>query len=317
MKIDRRITNGLAWTGALLVVAIPSADFITRQFMPDVGSSVAVVSEVRAPAATSAPAAVSAPASPVVEARQEVAEAPKASAPAAAQSGDVVDNFLNSGRALPDYISGGGSAPAAKPAAQPETQPVAAKPAVPASIQPAQQAVEKPAPKPVPAPVAVPVATPPAAPAPAPAVVATVPKVVGFPTPAWQRPPSVEVASTPPLIIDTPPIHSQTVIRPSDNRVIRLQDNRVIRPEELDEMEEWEAGPVQDFLNQRGSRATVRRQQIVPPNAVVPPANVGGGNDYVPGGFFFDQGPANAQPRGFPLVYDGRDIPEYEVYPLN
>jgi hypothetical protein len=310
MKIDRRITNGLAWTGALLVVAIPSADFISRQFMPEVGSSVAVVSEVRAPAAAPIPVA------PVVEARQDVAEAPKAAVsaptpkPAVAQTGDAVDAYLNSGRALPDYITGGSAAPVAKP----EVQPVA-KPAAPQPVAPAPQ------PAPAPTPVATaPAVTPQAAPAAAPAsaVVAAVPQVIkGFPTPVSQRPPSVAVAYTPPLIIDTPPIHSQTVIRPSGNRVIRPGDNRVLRPEDLDDMEEWEAGPMQDFFNQQGSSATFRRQQIVPPSVVVPPANVGGGNDYVPGGFFLDQGPANTQPRGYPPVYDDSGIPEYEVYPLN
>ena len=43
MPIDRRITNGLAWAGALVVVAIPAADAALRQFGPAPVPRVAVV----------------------------------------------------------------------------------------------------------------------------------------------------------------------------------------------------------------------------------------------------------------------------------
>ena len=45
MQIDRRITNGLAWAGAVLVVAIPTADFAIRQASPEPTQQLAVVSE--------------------------------------------------------------------------------------------------------------------------------------------------------------------------------------------------------------------------------------------------------------------------------
>ena len=38
MKIDRRVTNGLAWAGVLLVVGVPTADLLSAQFMGEPGA---------------------------------------------------------------------------------------------------------------------------------------------------------------------------------------------------------------------------------------------------------------------------------------
>ena len=35
MQIDRRITNGLAWAGVVLVIGIPVADVVSAQFMAE------------------------------------------------------------------------------------------------------------------------------------------------------------------------------------------------------------------------------------------------------------------------------------------
>ncbi|HUH76755.1 MAG TPA: hypothetical protein VLZ53_05275, partial [Devosia sp.] len=97
MKIDRRVTNGLAWAGALLVVAVPSIDYLTGQFAGANGA---------------APASIA-----VVE------PANAANAGQVAATGGVVDNFVQSGRPLPSYITG---APATTP---PAPKPVAVAPA--------------------------------------------------------------------------------------------------------------------------------------------------------------------------------------------
>lgn len=118
MSIDRRITNGLAWAGVVIVVGIPAADLLSAQFSGEPApAQIAVIAPV-APV----PAPLSQrPAAPAVESQTEVAAivparpaAPvaKPAVTPAAQTADVVDAFLQSGRPLPSYITG---APAAAP----------------------------------------------------------------------------------------------------------------------------------------------------------------------------------------------------------
>jgi hypothetical protein len=117
MQIDRRITNGLAWAGVLIVVGVPTADLLSAQFagpsaMP-VREQVAVIepAPIPAPLAQRPAAPV---AKPAVAAVAPVKPAPvaKPAAVPAATTADVVDNFLQSGKPLPSYITGA-EAPAA------------------------------------------------------------------------------------------------------------------------------------------------------------------------------------------------------------
>jgi hypothetical protein len=265
MPIDRRITNGLAWAGALVVVAIPAADVALRQFEPRTAPQVAVVeAEPELPAlptpASQRPAPVVAsienpivsqtPAPQAKPAAKPVAEPdPVTTASAAAPSGDAVDDFLQSGRALPSYISDGG----------------AAAPTQTASVTPVSTA------KPVPAPVTT------TTPVPAPEQVASVPRtrIVTFPTPVTERPASVppsQVAAQPPLVIDT----QTPVLVDTGTPVITASD-----------LEDWESGPLSEFL--------ARRQGGSEP---VPA-------DYDEDGFFLDEGPnSRARVWRFPRAYE-------------
>jgi hypothetical protein len=231
MPIDRRITNGLAWAGAVLVVAIPAADFALRQASPASQPQVSVV-QPQSPAQPSETGRT-----PQAERPQQVAEtaelvsaseveadpivtAQNAPRPAS-ESGDPVDSFLQSGRDLPSYISGGSagagtSAPAATrpPAAAPQQQQQA-------SVQPAVPAA----------------AHPPATSAPVPPVR---PQVnVTLPTPVSQRPPSVPQSQARPAApAQQPPL------------VIR-EPNDILTAEDL---EDWESGPLSEFLANRGQQ---------------------------------------------------------------
>ncbi|MHA6690064.1 hypothetical protein [Devosia sp. A449] len=127
MKIDRRITNGLAWAGVLLVVGVPAADLLSAQFMggPDRSAppQIAVI-EPEAP--------VPAPLEQRPDAEEAASVAPVVIQPAA-QTGDAVDSFVQSGRPLPSYITGA-DAPVATAPVQPSApapKPAVATPAAP------------------------------------------------------------------------------------------------------------------------------------------------------------------------------------------
>jgi hypothetical protein len=230
MPIDRRITNGLAWAGAFVVVAIPAADAALRQFESRSAPQVAVIEEQAETPTLPTPASqrpasvvaavekpvISQPPAPQVKPSDKPVAAPTpdpvTTASAAGPSGDAVDDFLQSGRPLPSYISGGG----------------ATAPTQTAAITPVTTAR--------------PVAT---TPEPAPEQVASVPRtrIVTFPTPVSERPASVprtQVAAQPPLVIDT----QTPVIVGTEAPVITASD-----------LEDWESGPLSEFLARRQAQA--------------------------------------------------------------
>lgn len=213
------------------MVAIPAADAALRQFGPRSAPQVAVIEEqaetpsLPTPVSQRPAPVVASVANPVVSetpapqakpAAKPVAEPdPVTTASAAASSGDAVDDFLQSGRALPSYISDGG----------------ASAPTQTASVTPVTTA------KPVPVPAPVTTTTP----VPAPEQVASVPptRIVTFPTPVTERPASVprsQVAAQPPLVIDT----QAPVLVDTGTPVITASD-----------LEDWESGPLSEFLARR------------------------------------------------------------------
>jgi hypothetical protein len=265
MSIDRRITNGLAWAGVLLVVGVPTADLLSAQFIgaPATPASVQVavverIAPVPAPASQRPAAPVAKPpvqvavaspkpvVSPVVPAAKPVA-APVAAAVAptakptvtpAAETADAVDAFLQSGRSLPSYITGAG-APVAP--SQVATTPPARTPIIttPAAIDPVEVA-----------------AIPPQ-------------KVAPMPMPLSMRPEPVSVA----LVQEQPLIVVPTGLTPASPAVIVRPPANVTAAD----LDDWETGPLSDFLAERQA-----------------------GNAYVdPGvdanGFFLDQGPNRRQ----------------------
>lgn len=261
MQIDRRITNGLAWAGALLVVAIPAADVAMNQFGAKAAPQVAVVDPVKVadpigpslptpvsqrpkPTAVAAvtPTTTTPVTKPVPVAKPDPVTTASASTRPAPSGGDVVDDFLSSGRPLPSYITGGSTS---------GTTDVAAI-AAPATVTPAATAPAVTTPAPQPQTVAA----------------VTTPRVVGYPTPVSLRPASLprsQAATQPPLVVETQP----PVVTAAD-------------------LEEWESGPLSEFLASRQG------------NSGELPA------EYDPDGFFLDQGPnprSNARVLRFPRAY--------------
>lgn len=277
MQIDRRVTNGLAWAGALIVVAIPTADLVSSQLLGGAArpahvamvDAPATVPAARiaptpaplsqrpaatdvaavAPAAIAKPAAVAPAATPAAPAAQA---ATKPSQPAAGD-GDVVSTYLNSGRKLPSYITGAAATPA----------PAVTNPPAPTAV-PSQPVAAAPAP----------VVTAPAA-ASDPVVVGSIgpQQAAPMPMPLSMRPRPVATALTP----------AQTGVQPV-----------VLPPAELtaEDLNDWETGPLAEFLAKRQGRA----QQAKPRPA-----------EYDADGFFLDQGPNRngdrligpAEPEGF------------------
>jgi hypothetical protein len=277
MPIDRRITNGLAWAGAVFVVAIPLADVALRQLTAEPAPQVAVVQEERETVATPTPVAerptaVVTPQPQVAEAAEpESAEADPITTAATTTrpaTGSAVDDFIQSGRPLPSYISGG-DASTVTPPARPATP--AATPATP----PVQAAT--PAPQPTTSTPSRPV-TPATAPATDVAAVAPAPVTVTMPTPVSQRPPSVPRATA-----AAAPAPARPLIIEDDDPIITAED-----------LEDWESGPLSDFLAGRRGGGNQGSQ----------PATVA--EDYDPNGFFLDQGPNNG---AYPQSYDGYYYP--------
>lgn len=258
MKIDRRITNGLAWAGAVLVVAIPAADFVLRQAEGTPNTQFASVQEKAASPrpTTERPQVAQAESTPVTPS--------STAAPARSTSGgDAVDSFMQSGRELPSYISGG--SPAAAPAAP---RPAATTPAPVAT--PAPTTTRPVVTTPPPATAAAPVTPPTAAPI----------KTVTLPTPVSQRPPSVDRAAAP---IAAAPV-TLNPRAPLQSPLIIDQPAAVVTAQDL---ADWESGPLSDFLANRGGG---RQAQPAPVS------------DYDENGFFLDQGPnSNRQP--YPRPY--------------
>jgi hypothetical protein len=276
MQIDRRVTNGLAWAGVLLVVGIPTADILSAQFLGDPTpapsaqiAQIAVVERIapvpaplsQRPAAPVAkpeaqvatatpvkPVVVAPPAKPIVEAAAATPAKPVVATPAAnpaTRTADAVNAWLDSGKPLPSYITDEPSAaqPIQVAATPPARAPIVAAPTTaPAAIDPVQVAsIQQPKVAPMPMPLSM------------------RPSPVAVVRPAANAVPVAVVGPNNDLIVATP----GTGPRPPAN--INAQ-----------ELEDWESGPLAEFLAERqGSRADVTYD-----------------ND----GFFLDEGP-NRQPR--------------------
>jgi len=274
MQIDRRITNGLAWAGVVLVVGIPLADLAAGQLMGDragdAPAQIAMIEPVapvapvpvalsqRPPAPVAKPVAAApvtapvvapvAPAAPV----QSAAVAPAAARPTVAANGqgDIVDGYLQSGRQLPAYITDANAAPVAPPSALAAAASAVASAAATSPVAPAAVAV-------------LPGQTDPL-------VTASLSsgKVAPTPMPLSMRPEPV-------LIVDGP-------VRTRAIGVSSSQTPRSSAAVTFDDLQDWESGPLSEFL--------ARRQG----SGVVDPA-------YDEDGFFLDEGP-NGPRRGDRLI---------------
>lgn len=108
MRLNSKVTWGLAWTGLAVVLAVPSADFLTGR-LAGRGDAAAVLTSDVEPVKT---AAIT-PAKTVttIKTRNGISIVPAGSSP----TSDPVDKLLGNGKPLPSYISG-------DTAAKPDTQ---------------------------------------------------------------------------------------------------------------------------------------------------------------------------------------------------
>jgi len=309
MQISRRLTNGLAWAGLVIVVGVPSADIITAQFMGEretIGSAVAgggpVVLDVgekpRLDQTTTA--TIDQPAKPVPPTPEPRPERSEVAAT------DPVDQYLQSGRALPSYITGGeqtAAAPQPKPAAveTPTDAAATSKPETPA--KPVETAAT---PRPQPAQPAPTQETDVAAVPAQPGSSATVTTTAR--TPVIETDP-VEVAAIDPNA-KVAPVPMPLSMRPTPRTAPTLQSEAIVIPSSVqapppvvppqvvggygdvvtaEELEDWESGPLSEFLAERG-------QRIDP--------------GYDPDGFFLNEGPNSR------ATYRREPPPVVYVYPL-
>jgi hypothetical protein len=250
MPIDRRITNGLAWAGAFLVVGVPTADLLSAQFLGDKAAPPAAQIAVVTPqnvAPVPAPQSQRPPAPKPVEvaAVKPAAPAPApASSPAkpVAPSADAVENFVQSGKPLPSYIT---DAPAPKPMETAAVKPAAPAPApAPVAPQPAPVAQPQIAAA-APVPVRTPIITQPALATPATDPIQTAaipPKVAPTPMPLSMRPrPAIVAAANQQTgFAVNEPVFVPPTVQPMPPADITAE-----------ELEDWETGPLADFLARR------------------------------------------------------------------
>lgn len=315
MEFSNRLTAGLAWAGLLVIVAVPTADFITSRFAPATSLTVepqaqpaAAVVPVEAaevapkpqtrpapkpqtvaslpatPPAADVPA--KAPVTRQVAVKQvdvvEIREEPGARTAAA----DPTDRFLASGKTLPSYISDGEAPSTANlsdelPGAVAEEEQITTASVPPANqpsrVIPATGVMEAPASEPQTT-----AATDPqqgtgqgivewyqpgaatanqAAPVPMPASMRPRPSTAEPSLVGQERPgePMVVEANTRPVRpVDAGPVPPAPVGETYDEQYAEGGD--VVTAEDL---EDWEYGPLSDFLEQRA-----RQRRGAPPNTL-------------------------------------------------
>lgn len=270
MKFNSKVTGGLAWAGLVLILAVPSADMLSKPFAGRADTGGAETG-----------------AAPVVESAAKTAEltAPKpasrpATRPAPAAGGDPVDSFVASGKKLPSYISDGPTAPAAPVVTQ-----VAKAPAAPAAVK---EITVPTTPGTAPRTTAVrtdgtlAVETDELTTASVGTVGATPPPV---PYPASMRPAGRTISTASvgeaPLVIDEDPLARREVASQSSARFQPQGAPPVVAGEEL---EEWNSGSLADYLERRGLISGSDEPDRI------------SDSEYDEDGFFLSDGP-NERPR--------------------
>jgi hypothetical protein len=120
MRLNSKVTWGLAWTGLALVLAVPSADFLTGR-LASANSPAAVLTSDIDPVTTETAIPVKTTKVTTVKTKDGVIITPAGSRPPS----DPVDTLLSKGKPLPDYISDG------KTPAPAETQVASVDPVAP------------------------------------------------------------------------------------------------------------------------------------------------------------------------------------------
>ena len=228
MKLNSKVTGGLAWAGLFLVLAVPSADMLTKPSANSVS--------VKSSADPTQTASIAPAVKPVVPAIKPAVPALKPVAVAQKPAGDdVVGDYVSSGKKLPSYIS---DAPVA---ANQALQPVATEPlAKPATTADGTLAEEK---------------------------VMNLALVAPVPYPAAVRPKPTATTALPaddeaPLVLD----EDDVARREATLRAVEpvLSDEPQIIEEE--ELQQWDSGSLADYLERRGLISEARRAEPVDPD---------------------------------------------------
>jgi hypothetical protein len=271
MKLDSKVTGGLAWAGLFVILAVPAADMMSQPSAERAGAATATVDAVETGS--------------VPRVQTAAIKAPTPAVRNAPVENDVVDDYLASGKQLPSYISGG-----SRPAVTPVEAATVKKPAPPVEAATAAKpapavdtaAIKKPATtKPIVAPStpqtaavtvdgtfaddekSVDVAAVPAAPSTPP-----------IPYPASMRPETpVQTASTQPLIIDEDRVADRDFGSPSIEYLEPMAPAPLVTD---DELEEWNSGSLADYLERRG---------------LIDDRQPRSEAEYDPDGFYLDEGP--------------------------
>ncbi len=256
MKLNSKLTGGLAWAGLILVLAVPSADILTKG---QGGAAAHVTSDMDAVKTATTTESIGAPL-PVLQ--PAIVEGQPA-AIETATTGDPVDTYLEKGKKLPSYIS---DAPTETASAEPATTPRVITPS-------GSTATEEPDEMQV-------------------ASVDSSPtfesSVAPIPYPAEKRPTApVMTASVAPASVseEEPLILDENLVARRDAAVTAVLDDEplpiapsTVAPNdgfiENDELEEWDSGSLADYLERRGLLN-------------------GGDSEYDEDGFFLDEGPNN------------------------
>ncbi len=118
MRLNSKVTWGLAWTGLAVVLVVPSADYLTGQFGKHANTAAVITSTtdpvsqpVLSTMSASGPQQVAAVTTKVTKTGVSIipaTPAPPASTGSVAPVLDPVEKYVKSGKPLPDYISDGG-----------------------------------------------------------------------------------------------------------------------------------------------------------------------------------------------------------------
>jgi hypothetical protein len=290
------LTGGLAWAGLIIILAVPSADMLTRGS----GSGAAMMTSDMDAVETASVA----PAAQIEAPRVVVARPGEEPVIIDATTDDPVEEYLNSGKKLPSYISdapeavaSGEPAPVTRlvaPSADaPDASPDASQPSVAvAAVESRQPAASLTAPLPYPASMR-PVPT--AAPATA-ALAPAAPAALAPVTTASLAPPATATGKGPVATNDEDVVAEDENVVTDDEDVVIVDEDLVARreaavaavlgedpiePEEpffLDDgdLEEWDSGSLADYLERRG---------------LISDGEDEAWSDFDEDGFFLDEGP--------------------------
>jgi len=244
MRFNSKLTWGLAWAGLAVVLAVPSADFLTGQLN---GPSAAVITSTTDPVKPATGAAKTASVT-TTKTKTGVIITPNGTLTLGSDPADPVGKYQQSGKPLPDYISQGGQTAPTKtgtPSTAADTQI--------ANVSPADLAPPIPLPRPP--------GIDKLAAAPDPA--ATDPVVTGS-LPATSQPTStapVEKPKQPPVVAKQPPL----VAKPPSQPVVIFEDdpapaqeanvapNHPVPPGPIeDDSRNWKAQGLARYLDQNG-----------------------------------------------------------------